>query len=182
MPETKADLEQQIAELQAQLAEAQASAQAATAQRMTMEAEREGWLITTPNPAYDGRMHGIEFVNGQAFIAKGARVEAFETQPMKPDDLAKFLAAQYPAPGYTDADRAREAAAIREREKMTSAERAARTIAADFGYRVEFFGAERLAELRPLLSTRQQQRMEVEAMQRAQTQADMIMRPGYMGG
>lgn len=182
MAETKADLEQQLEETQRKLVEMEAALAAAQEQRVRLEADREGWLLTAPNPAYDGTIHGVHYVNGQAFIPKGARVEAFEAQPMKPDDLAKFVAAQYPAPGYTDADREREAAAIREREKMTSAERAARTIAADFGHKLEYYDAARLAELPSLLSNRAQQRVQVDAMQRARAQADQIIQPGYMGG
>lgn len=84
-----------------------------------------GWLIETPNPAYNERTAGIQFAMGQAFIGVGQRVQSFELEPIKDTQLAKYSEA--------------EQQAILERHNLSSAERAAKAMEAEFGYKVTFF-------------------------------------------
>jgi DNA repair exonuclease SbcCD ATPase subunit len=146
--ETKEQLEAKLAALQAELDKRD---QIITEQKQKLQelfAKDEGWLITTPNPLYDGVVHGITFVRGQAFIRKGQEVGAFVIQPMKDTQLEK----------YPEAERA----AIREREKISSAERAVKVLVADFHYVAQYFSADQLAERDALINKRALERNQAE--------------------
>lgn len=155
--ETKEQLEGKLAELQAELAKRD---QIITEQKQKLNdlfAKDEGWLVTTPNPLYDGVVHGITFVRGQAFIRKEQDVSAFHITPMKDTQLEK-----YPE---------KERAAIREREKIPSSERAVRVLVSDFGYVAQYFSADQLAERDALINKRAMERNQAEIAAR---EADKI--------
>lgn len=139
-----ATLEQQIAELEAALAEKDQKIQEQASQLKAHDAKDIGWLIIAPNPLYDGEVLGIPFRAGLAFIPANQRVPAVEIEPMKESQLA----------AYPEEERA----AIRKREAIPTAERAARRLAADFGYQVEFFDLSRKSERESIMAERQEQR------------------------
>jgi len=66
----------------------------------------------------------VQFVRGQAFIRKDRKIPGFEVERMPEIDLGKFE--------MTEQRR------IREREKISSAERCAMALRDDFGYQVEY--------------------------------------------
>ena len=135
------DLQDEVAQLKARLAEVEQ-------ERDGLLQKGSGWLITAANPAYDGTVAGILFSNGQAFIGVNQVVPAFDMAPAKETALEK----------YSEAERK----AIREREAMSSAERAVRTLEADFGYKVEFFGPERQKDMAQRVSERNRQRLALD--------------------
>jgi len=166
MEETKAQLEAKLAALHAELDKRD---QIITEQKQMLNdlhAKEEGWLVTTPNPLYDGVVWGITFVRGQAYIRKDQDVAAFHVTPMKDSQLEK-----YPE---------KERAGIREREKMPSAERAVRQLVSDFGYVAQYFDAEHLAERDALINKRALERNQAEIAAR---EADKVraMSAGVMG-
>lgn len=63
---TKEDLIKKIEELEAQNAELKN--QIAARDAALVESAVPGWLISSPNPGYNGVTYGIEFKNGRAFI------------------------------------------------------------------------------------------------------------------
>lgn len=63
---TKTELEAKIAALEAEKMDLQA--QVANQGAVLNNASGDGWLITTPNPAYKGVTAGVRFENGRAFI------------------------------------------------------------------------------------------------------------------
>lgn len=170
---TQAEQAKEIEALRQELA-------ARDAELFELKEESEGWLIVTPQPDYEGEMYGLRFEFGHCFIPRKMIVPAFTLQPMNPSQMARYLDLQYPKPTYTDEERAAVAAGIREREQIPSAERAAQAIASDFGYKVEFFGAERLHELgsRRKELAKAARRLIEEAAVTAQ-QTSLVM-PGYM--
>lgn len=90
-----------------------------------INAQGAGWLIETPNPLFDGRTMGVQFVQGQAFIPVGMTVRSTVVDPMKESTLETYPEKQ------------REA--IRDRENVPSSERAAMYLETDYGYKVTFF-------------------------------------------
>lgn len=133
-----------------------------------LSAKGEGWLITAPNPLFDGQVYGIQFVNGQAFIRKAQRVAHFEHEPLKETTIEKLR--------YTPA----EVEAIRKREQRTSAELAAEALKAQFGYQVEYFGVDQLGVLQTRIDQRLNQRMQAEEFQAAQLEAEKVITPHYL--
>lgn len=155
--ETKEQLEAKLAALQAELAKRDQIITEQSQKLNDLHAKQEGWLITTPNPLYDGVVWGVTFVRGQAFIRKDQEVAAFVTIPMKKSQLEK-----YPE---------EEREAIREREKISSAQRAVTTLVNDFGYVAQYFDAEHLAERDALINKRAMERSQAEIAAR---EADKI--------
>jgi len=148
MEETKAQLEARLEALQKEL---EARDQIITEQKNKLNdlhAKEEGWLVTTPNPLYDGVVWGITFVRGQAYIRKAQEVAAFVIQPLKESQLEKY--------------KPEERTAIREREQMPSAERAVQRLVSDFGYSAQYFDAEHLAERDALINKRALERNQAE--------------------
>jgi DNA repair exonuclease SbcCD ATPase subunit len=141
-------IEQKLAALQAELAKRDQIITEQNQKLQDLHAKNEGWLITTPNPLYDGVVWGITFVRGQAFIRKDQDVAAFHVTPMKESQIKV-----YPA---------EEQAAIREREKISSAERAVKVLVNDFGYEAQYFDADHLAERDALINKRVMERNQAE--------------------
>ena len=129
--------------------------------------QQAGWLIIAPNPLYDGSIHGIEFLNGQAFIRESQVVPAFEIVPEKQATLEK----------YYKPDQIKE---IRENEKMSSAQRAVLGIVRDFGYKAMYFGVDELEKLQELRNERQAQRRQADLMNREEANASVLLPPGYI--
>lgn len=157
---TKEQLIEKVAQLEKQVEQRDEALKKLTA-------KGEGWLITTPNPVYDAQVYGIQFVNGQAFVRKDQVVPFFEFEPMKESSMDKL--------NYTPEQRK----VIREQEKKPSAQRAIEAFMDDFGYTVEFFGAERLLELQQRIDNRLNQRVQAEALQAQQAEAEKLIAPGY---
>ena len=149
---TKAQLEEQLEKLQKELAQRDHIITEQNQKLQDLHAKNEGWLITTPNPLYDGSVWGVTFVRGQAFIRKDQDVAAFHTTPMKESQLKA-----YPA---------EEQLKIREREKISSAERAVKVLTGDFGYVAQYFDAEHLAERDALINKRAMERNQAEVAAR----------------
>lgn len=168
MTDTKDDTQKRIEELERQLVEKQQLLDAQDEKLRKLVAKGEGWLVTTQNPLYDGQAFGIQFVNGQAFIRRGQRVEAFEFKPVKDEYFVKMA--------FTP-EKIKE---TREREKIPSAERAVVVLRDDFGYQVEYFDTNRLIELQGRIDARLGQRMQAEDIQQQQMQAEKVMMPAYI--
>ena len=109
------DLQRQLAEAQRQLAEAQGRLK-------VYEHKENGYLLVTPNPAYNGVTAGVEFRNGVAFIPLDAKHPRFAPKVMNEGQLAKCSAA--------------EKAAYKVEVSKSEAQRAAEWISKDFGYKV----------------------------------------------
>ena len=119
------DLKKQVAELTAanQAKDIQLEEQQDAIKKL--HASRAGWLISGLNPLYDGRVYGVQFINGQAFIQDDAVIEHFVHKPLKDSELAKMTPAQ------------REAAI--ERQTIPSSRLAAEAMKNDFGYSIQHF-------------------------------------------
>jgi hypothetical protein len=161
--ETKAQLEERLAALQKELEKRDQVIAEQKQKLQDLHAKEEGWLITAPNPLYDGVVHGITFTRGQAYIRKQQEVGAFVVQPMKESQLKQ----------YTE----QEQAAIKEREKISSSERAAMWLKHDFGYDVQFFSAEDLAARDALISKRTLERNQAEIAARQAAEINKLSMP-----
>lgn len=148
-------LKAQLAELEKKLAQAEQVGQAAQA---ALKERSEGWLVKAPNPVFDGVVYGVVFKDGCAFVRPGQVVPYFVFEPMKQTALEK-----YPA---------EEQAAIREREKVPSAERFVKTVQADFGYTVEWVEGEALGLH---LGKRHEERVALEAAVEARKKAEQFL-------
>ncbi len=129
---------------------------------------------------------GVQFVNGAAFIGVDQHVPFFEVQPESEESIKKRNMHYYT---YALTEKEREAAsekiqgiisAQRQREAMSTAERAVLEITKRPGYTAEFFSAERLADLQGRMSERANQRRKAEAVQRAKINAETVLPPGFM--
>lgn len=131
-----------------------------------------GWLVTTKQADYNGIMFGeVEFVNGQAWIGASRKVRYFEWPALTEDQLAKFPET--------------ERKAIREREKVSSAERAVKCLQYDFGYEALYFDAEHSLELQSRIDERAKERARLEDAKEARKQVENIEEVGparYLGG
>lgn len=152
------ELSAKLESLEKKLAEKDQAIQVQAAEIKELKAQEEGWLVTTPNTVYDGDTLGVKFHNGQAFISAKHEFPAFQLEPMKPTSREKYLA-QFTLPGT----RQEAEKSLGEREKMTTAQRLVETLSHDFGYTVEWFDAERLAEVQGRVQTRARE----AAMERA---------------
>jgi hypothetical protein len=65
---TKEELELEVQRLTKQVAELESQVSARDA--LLQGSGEEGWLVTTPNPEYNGNTAGVQFVAGRAFIPK----------------------------------------------------------------------------------------------------------------
>ena len=130
---------------------------------------KEGWFIETPEAGYDGEVHNISFTNGQAFIRKDQIVKDFVFSPVKEGTMDQL--------GYSDAEKEK----VREREKISSAERCVECLKSDFGYKVTEVTSETVSEMNERISDRTQQRIELDSQLAAKRNADMMMKPEFMG-
>ena len=73
-----------IASLQGQIQEKDAEIASLKGQISPTSEGRGGWLVTTPNGAYNGETAGVMFRNGRAFIPDGPEA-AREAQQLKAD-------------------------------------------------------------------------------------------------
>jgi len=142
------DLEKQIAEIQAAIADRDQVIEKQVTRLQKYEddeaGKNTGWLITAANPLYDGELWGIRFYSGLAFIPSGQVIERFISKPLS-DEAIKA----YPPD---------EQAAIREREKIPTTERAVRRMETDFGYKVEYFTPDRKEARLAIMAARAEER------------------------
>ena len=115
----------------------------------TLKAGKSGWLITAPNPLYDGETLGVQFINGQAFIPDDRVIPAFVFKPAKDHELEKL--------------KPEERKAYREREQVPSCVRAAQAMQDDFGYTIQHFDGED-ESLQSLLDARVKERAATQAI------------------
>ena len=163
MEETKAQLEERLQKLEQELTERNREVAEYKQKLQDLHSKEEGWLITTPNPLYDGVVHGIVFTRGQAYIRRNQEVGAFNVTPMKESQLLA-----YPE---------KEREAIKEREKIPSSERAVRVLVSDFGYQAQYFTAETLAERDALISKRTLERNQAEIAARQAAEINKLSMP-----
>lgn len=134
-----------------------------------LKGEGAGWLVIAPNPTYEGKAFGVQFVNGQAFIHQNSRVAYFEGKEFDPVDdsvMDKY--------GYTPQERK----AIREREETTtSVDRAVRAFQHDLGYDVEFYEDLSSDTVRSKLDARAEERAKLMDAMRRLEEAEMTMTP-----
>ncbi len=143
-------------------------------QNIELVSRGEGWLVQTPDPAFRGVRYGIRITDGQAFILKSGMVLAFEQKPMTKGALVKYINTQFPPNVYSPEERAAETAAVLEREKVSSAARAAEAFEKDLGYKVTWFGVEELANLDTVMQNRVAESAQVQALNAAREQAEMM--------
>jgi hypothetical protein len=127
--------------------------------------EGEGWLIITPNPAYDGKTAGILFTNGMAFLPKNMVLEEF-TVPTPPENQLKKIAKDREV--TLDVIKAE----FEESSKITTVERAVRILTNDFGYKAQFYTVADLDKLRDQKAKRALERAEVQS--KLNKQSDML--------
>uniref|UniRef100_A0A6M3JBU9 Uncharacterized protein n=1 Tax=viral metagenome TaxID=1070528 RepID=A0A6M3JBU9_9ZZZZ len=136
----------------------------------------EGWLVQTPDPAFRGTRYGVRIVDGQAFILKTRKIVAFEQAPMSKPGLVKYIDTQFPAMVYTPEERLAATTAVLERERVSSAARAAEAFEKDLGYKVEWFGVDELRHLDARMQERVTESAQMQALNEARTQAEMLER------
>jgi len=183
------EAQSRIQEQDAAIAEKDARLADADTQIKKLHARGEGWLVTAPEPLYDGVTYGVKFLNGMAFIRKDQEVPHFVHPPLKDTALASLVQSQHPIfEGVTAemrknilAKREEAIRAVREREQVPSSERAALALASEFGYKAEYFDGEELAALQHIIDERAGQAAAMAEMVKAREQAGNIMPPGYMG-
>lgn len=168
---TNADLRKKLEEAQA-IIDAQAIELEKQATELgELNAAGVGWLVTTPSPVYAERTLGIQFIRGQAFIRQNQTVEACAVEPLKDSTIEKMKL------------KPEEVKAIREREKISQAERAVRILENDFGYEVTYFdGTERAdKQMKRVVEKRALEYSQALEMLEAQKKAQDAVAPHYMG-
>lgn len=167
MPQTKEE-PNEIEQLKAQLAEQ-------AAQLQEYEKRDEGWLIWTPNPAYEGVVYGVRFHEGQAFVPLSAQFPRYSSEEMKPGTLEKLLA-QVP-----EEKREAERAAILERHNRPTSEIVVGLIQADFGYQVRYFTIEQRSQRLQLMEQRSQEAATERARLEELGKSKELVQPQYLG-
>lgn len=114
-----------------------------------MKAQEEGWLVTTPNPVYNEATLDVQFQNGLAFIPARRKFPRYEWEPMKPTSRVKYLDS-FKLPEERKAAEAK----LNEREAMTGAQRVVELLEHDYHYQVEWFGADKLNEIKQKVQDR----------------------------
>jgi molybdopterin converting factor small subunit len=163
---TKAELEEQLKELQKEKEELEKTVGVLTDQLKAEIKDKEGWLVTTPNPLHNGEMWGIQFVNGQAFIPKKRKFPRFEVEPQKELTLQRQ--------GLTE----EQIKQVRERESMPTAQRCVQRLEHDFGYTVEYYTAEDQDALNAAVEERVRERAQMKQMQENAEREKALMPPG----
>jgi len=121
-----------------------------------LKEDGEGWLIITPNAAYDGKTAGVLFTSGMAFLPKNMVMEQFIV-PMPNESQIKQMAKD------------REVAVdvvkseLEESSKVTTVERAVRILTSDFGYKAQFYTKDDLEKLQDQKAKRALERAEVQS-------------------
>lgn len=143
------ELQEELAAVEAAIAERDQVIQKQAAQLKAEDDKHTGWLVQAANPTYDGLLYDvIEFRSGLAFVPVGTEVKYFSHKPMSEEAIKA-----YPE---------KEREAIREREKISTAELAVKRMAADFGYQVKYFTHDQTDELNQIKANRAEERRRVE--------------------
>lgn len=119
-----------------------------------MSVMERGWLILSPNPAYDGKTADIKFEDGMAFITEGRKYPRFVVEKMKATQLEKFSV--------------EERKAIKEREMISSSVRAMEAMK-EFGYSVE-----RIEDLDTLEARKRARAIQAEQMRAQMEEANKM--------
>ena len=155
-------------ELEVELKKLREERDAAVAAVTALQADGEGWLVTTNNPLYEGRTLGVQFARGQAFVKQGRSFPEFEWKPMKDSNLVK----------YPETERK----AIRAREQMSSAERMVEKLTADFGYEVVQINLNNQTDMQKLIGQRATEYAEAIRAREEIEKMAALQRPAYMPG
>lgn len=150
-----APVDTRVAELEAELAD--------------LRAEKEGWLITTPNVLYSGVTGGVKFERGMAFIPRTREFPHRKVTPLKE--------------GWFEQNRIspEEKARIKAREARSTAQIVVEELQHEFGYTVEYFDAARLSQARQVMDARSKEfDLAYEAAKSAESARKLA--PGYVGG
>ena len=127
--------------------------------------EGEGWLIITPNAAYDGKTAGVLFTNGMAFLPKNMVMEQFIV-PLPNESQIKQMAKDREVPIEVVKSE------LAESNKITTVERAVRILTSDFGYKAQFYTSDDLDKLQDQKARRALERAEVQS--KLNKQSDML--------
>ena len=134
-----------------------------------LKAEKEGWLITTPNVLYGGVTCGVRFEQGMAFIPKGREFPNRKVNPIKETYFEKYKLSP------------EEKAAIRAREARSTAQIVVEELTHEFGYKAEYFDVARLSQARQVMDARSKEfDVAYEAAKSAESARKLA--PGYAGG
>ena len=88
--ETKSSKEETFSELKRKIKELEDEVEVKDKVIDKFKERDSGWLITTPNPLYNGTTAGVLFTNGVAFIPKDAIIERYVVTLPAPNLLANF--------------------------------------------------------------------------------------------
>jgi len=169
---TKDELLAEIARMDGLISEKDQRIEEMDGEIKELNASGEGWLVMAPSPLFSGLTMGVQFVNGQAFIRKNQPIPACEHEPLKESTFTKE--------GY----KPEEIKAIKAREAMPSAERAALEFEKDFGYEVVLFdgseGAD--AQMKKLVDQRAKEYSEALEVLEARKKAESAMMPSMLMG
>lgn len=132
-----------------------------------LKAEGSGWLITTPNPTYDGVTMNINFVNGMAFIPEKRVYHRHVIPDPKPEALEKMD------------DKSLNQ--LKEAQKIPTSKKMAEQLRDDFGYTIEYFNEDNLDEIPKRIEARAKERARAIEDAERLAQAQSIMTPHVMG-
>lgn len=161
----------------------------ATIKKLT--ARGAGWLIAAKNPLYDGKIYGIAFINGQAFVPEDRVIPFFVREPMKDAQARAEAERQKPYKPGMDLKTWNDGiekiiAGIRERESLTSAQLAVETIQSEYGYQVYRFTGSDDEEVQKLIDLRAKERaitqQKLDEETRQAENIRNISRPSLFGG
>ena len=184
---TKAEIQVELDEANERLQRMEAKLREEQSRTLEFATRDAGWLVTCPNEIWTGKKYGIPFLYGQCFIRKNQVVEYFleEIEKISKGKLHKFMKEQMPIPPHTPKDHEEYEKAVRAREsdpEYTTAFKAVVHLYADFGYKVEEFLPDQIAELEARMKQRADKARGMRSeLMKERDQADTIIKPGHFG-
>lgn len=143
-PEILAEIEQQ----KARLDQLEQERRQQDEQIARLKGGRAGWLITAKNPLWSGRTAGLQFQNGLCFIDENKDYPQFRIEKIKQTTLERMYPVDLDHPNNpNNARNMAERERVREREAISTAQRAALEFRGLQGYTVERFEPSQHAEL-----------------------------------
>jgi len=166
------ELEKKLAGVQevAPLAPEDDDVAALKAELHELKAEREGWLITTPNVLYGGVTCGVRFEHGMAFVPKNREFPNRKVTPLKDTYYQKYKLSE------------EEKSAIKAREARSTAQIVVDELTHEFNYTAEYFDVARLDQMKALREARNKEFQAAYEVAKSAEAAGKLAAPGYVGG
>lgn len=133
------------------------------------QAEQAGWLVTTPNPLYDGKTCDVKFEHGMAFIPQTREFPRFRNEPLKEAYVEKHKLSQ------------EAILQLRVREARSTAQVVVERLAKDFHYTVEFFEANQIEAMRQRITARDVEFQRAYEAAKSSERAAKLLSPRYIG-